>query len=538
MPKNNTLIFKIATEEDEFEQIHKLNYKTFVEELDQHESNEEQKLIDQFHDENTYIIGLEGKLLAGMVALRDNRPFSLDQKLDNLDDYLPNADKICEMRLLAINQGFRFGSIFKGMLEIWTDYMNEGEYDLGIISGTIREKKLYSHLGFISFGPIVGEGETKFQPMYITREALNDIYKRYSKTYQVDKDELKISNFLPGPVNILPEILAEFSKPPNYHRTKMFIEDYNATKNALCEFTRAKNVQLLMGSGTLANDVVAGQLSIIEKPGVILSNGEFGSRLVKQGNRHNLKFEALELEWGEVFSKTDIVNFIEELPEINWLWTVHCETSTGVINDINLLRDICSKRKIRLSLDCMSSIGTIPIDLNDIYLASCSSSKGIGSLTGISMVFHDHEVYKNDHLPSYIDLGYYAETNGPPFTISSNLIYALRKAVELHPGEERYQRCVEQAAWIKENLISKGFEIVAPQGHDSPAVITIALPIEIDSLKLGEELGEEGFLLSYGSYYLVERNWIQIILMGEVSKDTIKPLLNKFKELVASQTQN
>ena len=75
------LTFKVTTERWEFEQIHSLNYETFVEEIPQHESNPDRLLVDRFHHENTYFICVRDGQLIGMVAARDRRPFSLDQKL-------------------------------------------------------------------------------------------------------------------------------------------------------------------------------------------------------------------------------------------------------------------------------------------------------------------------------------------------------------------------------------------------------------------------------------------------------------------------
>jgi hypothetical protein len=56
-------------------------------------------------------------------------------------------------------------------------------------------------------------------------------------------------------------------------------------------------------------------------------------------------------------------------------------------------------------------------------------------------------------------------------------------------------------------------------------VVTIDLPAGQNSSDFGLKLQKAGFLLSYNSDYLRRRNWIQICLMGEYSKDKIEALL-------------
>lgn len=165
------LCFKVATDEDEFEQIHELNYRTFVEEIPQHAPNRERRRVDRFHLENIYIICRDGKDVVGMVACRGNRPFSLDEKLSDLDAHLPPDRQVCEIRLLAIVKEYRRGPVFRGLLECLTREFTRSGFDLAVISGTLREIRLYRHLGFIPFGMVVGEAPTLFQPMYLTLES-------------------------------------------------------------------------------------------------------------------------------------------------------------------------------------------------------------------------------------------------------------------------------------------------------------------------------------------------------------------------------
>src|SRR5215210_8492606 len=84
-----TLRFKIACEASELEQIHRLNHATLAEEIPQHPRSVDGTLVDRFHDQNTYVVALDGDRVVGMLAVRTDRPFSLDAKVPDLDSYLP-----------------------------------------------------------------------------------------------------------------------------------------------------------------------------------------------------------------------------------------------------------------------------------------------------------------------------------------------------------------------------------------------------------------------------------------------------------------
>ncbi|SCL95124.1 Hypothetical protein BCRIVMBC120_02641 [Bacillus wiedmannii] len=111
------LIYKVADQALEFESIHKLNYKTFVEEIPQHEETKERVRIDRFHEENTYLICLDDDKLVGMVTLRGKRPFSLDNKIPNLDYYLQeHGENVYEIRLLSVEREYRNGRALLGLI--------------------------------------------------------------------------------------------------------------------------------------------------------------------------------------------------------------------------------------------------------------------------------------------------------------------------------------------------------------------------------------------------------------------------------------
>ncbi len=527
------LKFKIATESWEFNQINKLNYETFVEEIGQHNPNSGRKLVDKFHNENDYIVCINNHDLLGMLAVRNSRPFSLDGKLDDLDSYLPMHRSVCEVRLLVVKKGHRYTHLLGGLVQETVKYCLNHGYDLAVISGILEQQKLYRHMGFVPFGPVVGTADVRFQPMYLTPES----YSRSKASLRRPVSELASSKkavLMPGPVEINSDVYRVFGMRAVSHRSEEFLEIHKDTKRLLSRLVNSKHLEIFMGSGTLANDVIAGQLSLNSGRGLVLANGEFGERLIDCAVRFGLKFETLALDWGEAFDAADVKKILNDNSDIKWLWAVHCETSTGMLNDMAVLKDICSERGILLCLDCVSSIGNTHVDLKDVYLASAVSGKGLCSLSGLSMVFYTDEVVPPSRsLPRYLDLGVYAEKDGVPFTVCSNLVYALHTALKQMDITEKLQQICELSAWLRRKLCKCGLDILVSAEQGCPAAITICVPDRLNSENIGRKMANKGYLLSYRSEYLLKRNWIQICLMGETSgmKERLGSLLTNMEQL-------
>src|SRR5580658_3697630 len=516
-----SLQFKVASEDWEFEQIHQLNDRTFVEEIPQHQPSATPRLVDKFHSENTYLICVANNRIVGMIAARGRRPFSLDQKLPNLDSYLPPGRRTCEIRLLSVEKAFRNSQVFRGLTALMWQYGLEHGYDLGVISGTTRQQRLYRHLGFVPFGPLLGAGEATFQPMYVT---LENFEKQAEEFLREPIRRHGPASFLPGPVAIHPLVRRAFERPPESHRMDQFIGEFQKIRQRLCQLVSARNVQILLGSGTLANDTVAAQLSLEKKPGLILSNGEFGERLIDHARRFGLMFDTLRFRWGEPFNLAAVEQFLARSSSVGWLWCVHSETSTGMLNPLSTLQAMCAKTRVRLCTDCISSIGLVPVNLEGVYLASCASGKGLAGYPGLCMVFHNHPIRSAPNLPRYLDLGWYDEHQGIAFTQSSNLVHALDTAVRKPDWPAKLAAAAATSARLRHQLRELGFNLIAPDAEATPGVITIALAPDRKSAELGEQLHKAGYLLSYNSDYLRQRNWIQICLMGEYSLEKLESL--------------
>lgn len=508
--------FRIASEDWEFEQIHRLNYQTFVEEIPQHRPNADGTLVDAFHDENTYLIAVRDRRLVGMMALRGTRPFSIDRKVPDVDRFLPPGRHPCEVRLLATTMDARNGVVFRGLVDLLARHAVDQGFDLVVISGTVRQTKLYLHLGFVPFGDLIGHSDALYQPMYLTLEE----FRKQSRAFIVQPPAGPghgPRNFLPGPVSMHPDVVAAFHGAPVSCRSASFVRDFQATRRGLCRMVNARHVQIFMGSGTLANDAIAAELSLAARPGLVLSNGAFGERLIDHARRFSLSFRTLERPWGQPFERGALDAALENDPSIQWIWGVHGETSTGMLNDLDEWKSACAARGLRLCIDAISSFANAPLDLHGVSLASGVSGKGLGAFPGLAFVFHDAPArHASVSLPRYLDLGFYAERDGMPFTVSSNLVQAVRAAVQRFDGDARFARVRQLSQQLRHGLRALGVHPVVSEAA-FPAVTSIALAPDYDSASVGQSLADAGFLLHYRTPPLLQRNWLQICFMGDHS---------------------
>jgi predicted N-acetyltransferase YhbS len=177
------IIVKFAETEDEFAQVHKLNYETFVEEIPQHSGNETRVLVDKLHEKNLYIVALVKGELVGMVAINDVRPFSLDHKIPEIEKHLPAFSKALEIRLLSVKPTRRGGKVFFLLARKIVEWGHNLNFNLVLISGTTRQIKLYEKIGFTGFYKLIGTDDALYQPMYLD---VNKFIETYGEKFLPD----------------------------------------------------------------------------------------------------------------------------------------------------------------------------------------------------------------------------------------------------------------------------------------------------------------------------------------------------------------
>lgn len=333
-------------------------------------------------------------------------------------------------------------------------------------------------------------------------------------------------NFLPGPVSIAPQVKAAFSSEPISHRSNAFRRTYENTVQQLSVLGKSSYVALLMGSGTAANAVVAQELKKLPGKGLILANGEFGERLIRQGMKAGLSFDQFVQPWGQAFTFETIV---PQLQGKNWVWFTHCETATGGINWCDQLMAYCCEANIHVCLDSISAVGNISVDFSRVYLASGTSGKGFGAFPGIGIIFYNHKPEPATTAHEYLDLASYHAVQEVPFTFSSNLLNALHAGLSFDDFNKKFER---NAAFAKQmqQWLTKNALYTPVQKQSANFIWTLGLPSSCLVSDLGQRMEATGFQVHYKNKYLLERNWLQIATMGCCTSYELQTCLKRLEQ--------
>ena len=347
----------------------------------------------------------------------------------------------------------------------------------------------------------------------------------------------------PGPSNADPRVLQAIARPPLSHLDPLSLELMNEVQAMLRYAWQTDNRFTIPVSGTgsaameatIANTVEPGETVVV---GVI---GYFGKRLVDMCGRYGAKVVEVSAPWGEALSLDTLTQAVEQhKPAV--LALVHAETSTGVQQPLDGIGDLCRAHDCLLLLDTVTSLGGVPLKLDEakVDLAYSCSQKGLSCPPGLGpFTMGPRAEEKLDRrsgkVPNwYLDMSglksYWGSQRTYHHTAPVNMNYGLREALRLlcEEGLEnswaRHRRNSEQL-WA--GLERMGLELHVPLSHRLPTLTTVKIPDGVDGKAFATHLlNKHGVEIGNGLGDLAGRVW-RVGLMGTNSKpENVERLLN------------
>jgi len=301
----------------------------------------------------------------------------------------------------------------------------------------------------------------------------------------------------PGPSNAEATVVAAMNCQPIGHLDPAYLEMMDEVQTLLRYAWQTHNELTYPVPGTGSAAMEATLANVVEPGDRVLVGvmGYFGHRLVNMAERYGAEVHTLQQSWGQVFQLETIRTALEQhRPAV--LALVHAETSTGARQPLEGIGDLCREFDCLLIVDTVTSLGGVPIFLDQwkVDLAYSCSQKGLSCPPGISpFTMGTRAVEKMERRTTkvanwYLDAGllrkYWGSDRVYHHTAPVNLTFALREALRLLADEgldNRWQRHQATAEAFWEGLDTIGLKCHVEREYRLPTLTTVQVPDDIDA---------------------------------------------------------
>ncbi len=337
----------------------------------------------------------------------------------------------------------------------------------------------------------------------------------------------------PGPSNLHPRVVEALASPLLGHMDPLVLGLLAEVQELLRGVFGTRNPLTLAVSGTGSAGIEACLTGLIEPgdPVVVEVHGFFGGRLADMAARAGADVTRVEAPWGRAADLEALRLAVKKSPP-RLIAVVHAETSTGVLQPLADVAAIAREAGSALFVDCVTSLGGMPIEAEELGLAAAAScsQKCLGAPPGLAPITMSPEAAarlrdRAQPLPFYLDLSliarYWNGDHAYHHTLPVNLIYALHEALLLAAEEgesERRRRHERHGAALAAGLEDLGLTILAAPGDRLPMLTAVRIPDGVDDAAVRRRLLEDFNLeIGGGLGELKGRVW-RIGLMGETSR--------------------
>jgi 2-aminoethylphosphonate-pyruvate transaminase len=344
----------------------------------------------------------------------------------------------------------------------------------------------------------------------------------------------------PGPVTLSKRVRQALLREDMCHREMEFAaltQDIKSRLNRVYPETRDQfESVLLTGSGTCAVEAMLSSLIPVKGKALVVSNGVYGERMAAMLAAHGKPFIQIKADWTAPIDLNRVERQLACDNNISHLLSVHHETTTGRLNDIATLGQLCKAYNKPLLLDAVSSFGGEYIDWHNWSLGAVAgtANKCLHGVPGLAFVLVDKTRLREGHSHAntlYLDLfKYYQEQQSgfSPFTQAVQVAFALQEALrELEENggwQTRHAQYQRLSTHIRQTLNDLGVRQMLDEASYASMLTSFYLPERVRYNTLHDLMRQAGFVIYAGQGVLADKIF-RIANMGDIQADDLQNLL-------------
>lgn len=350
----------------------------------------------------------------------------------------------------------------------------------------------------------------------------------------------------PGPTQVRENVrLARSREFQNPDLDVEFVEYYKETCELISELLHTENESLILGGeGILGLEAACASLT---EPGdrvLVLDNGIYGEGFKDFVSMYGGNPVLYTKDYSHPLDTQELASYLEKDHDFKYATLVHCDTPTGMLNDISKICPLLKSFGIMTVVDSVSAMfgEEVCADAYQIDILCGGSQKAISAPPGLSLVTISKAAKeamaqrKTPIASFYANLKIfenYYEQKWFPYTMPASDIYGLREALEnIKADPDILFRHARIAAKTRKTIQDMGLTLYPSEGY-SNTVTTFQVPKGYTAEEILTKMRTTHNILLAGSFGPYAGKLIRIGHMGEnATEENIEETLTALKDVL------
>jgi aspartate aminotransferase-like enzyme len=279
---------------------------------------------------------------------------------------------------------------------------------------------------------------------------------------------------------------------------------------------------------------------------VACCNGKFGEMWANLAESYGLAVHRVCKDWARSVDPDEVSSALEKHSRSRGVTFVHCDSSTGVRNDVEAVCRVARSNDALAMVDAICAVGGMPFHFDrwDVDVAVTASQKCLMSSAGLSFAAVGERAWKaaeQSTLPAnYLSLGAIRETLvGPkpetPGSTPVHLVLQVWEALRLMAEEgleNVYSRHEEMAGLVRNRIPALGLSLQCPELCSLSTTLTaISAPEGIAPSAIRDALRSRGIMIAAGLGSYIPKGF-RIGHLGDIRPADVNRTLDALEEVL------
>jgi aspartate aminotransferase-like enzyme len=351
--------------------------------------------------------------------------------------------------------------------------------------------------------------------------------------------------FLPGPTDVLPEIL-EATLEPMYFTFSQRMQDVLADMQPRLQRMFGTSQTVFISTSAATGLMEAAIRNGVRHRVLVVCGGYFGEMFARVAEGCGKEVLRAVVPHGQILAPEQLAQFLEG-PDVDAVALTHSESSTGALAPLPELAEVVRRRPdVMLLVDGVTSVGAMPMAMDrwGVDFLFTGSQKALALPPGIAIgacspryLERAEQMWDRGFYLSITHLVNAARRNFPLTTPALPVYHALhrqlRRIDETGGLEPRFARHAAMAALMQDWVESqKAVSLLAAAGRRSPTVSALRLPEGRQAPAVIAEMEQRGWLIATGLAPLTDQV-IRIGHMGDLEPAHLGGLLADLHDVLA-----